>query len=41
LEQVISRTVEARNRGRQESTLRWSADWFRGENDRNLLVVSD
>lgn len=40
LKQVISRTWEAGVRGRVEKNLRWSAGWFRGQNDNDLLFVA-
>ncbi len=40
LKQVVAKTFEAGIRGRQESNLRWSAGWFRGENYNDLLFVA-
>ncbi len=40
LKQVVTRTFEAGIRGAIENNLRWSAGWFRGENDNDLLFVA-
>lgn len=40
LKQVVTKTFEAGVRGRQESNLRWSAGWFRGQNYNDLLFVA-
>jgi outer membrane receptor protein involved in Fe transport len=40
LKQVVTRTFEAGVRSTQESRLRWSAGWFRGENYNDLLFVA-
>ena len=40
LKQVVAKTFEAGVRGRRESNLQWSAGWFRGENNDDLLFVA-
>ncbi len=40
LKQVVTRTLEAGLRGTLENKMRWSAGWFRGENDNDLLFVA-
>jgi outer membrane receptor protein involved in Fe transport len=40
LKQVVTRTFEAGIRGTVENNLRWSAGWFRAENDNDLLFVA-
>jgi outer membrane receptor protein involved in Fe transport len=40
LKQVVTRTLEAGLRNSQDSRFRWSAGWFRGENDNDLLFVA-
>ena len=40
LKQVVTRTLEAGIRGVNEKRLKWSAGWFRGVNDNDLLFVS-
>ena len=40
LKQVVTRTVEAGLRGRQESAVNWRAGWFRSENHDDILFVS-
>ncbi len=40
LKQVVTRTFEAGVRSGQESSLRWSAGWFRGVNHNDLLFVA-
>jgi outer membrane receptor protein involved in Fe transport len=40
LKQVVTRTLEAGVRGTFENNLRWSAGWFRGVNDNDLLFVA-
>ena len=40
LKQVVARTFEAGIRGKLESNLRWSAGWFRAQNDQDLLFVA-
>jgi outer membrane receptor protein involved in Fe transport len=40
LKQVVTRTFEAGARSAQESNLRWSVGWFRGENYNDLLFVA-
>jgi outer membrane receptor protein involved in Fe transport len=40
LEQVISRTLEAGVRGRQENNLNWTAGWFFTENRNDILFVA-
>lgn len=40
LKQVVTRTLEAGVRSPQESRLRWSVGWFRGENYHDLLFVA-
>jgi outer membrane receptor protein involved in Fe transport len=40
LKQVVTRTFEAGVRSSQDSNLRWSAGWFRGENYNDLLFVA-
>lgn len=40
LKQVVTRTFEAGVRGSIENNLRWSAGWFRGENDNDILFVA-
>jgi outer membrane receptor protein involved in Fe transport len=40
LKQVVTRTLEAGVRGTFENNLRWSAGWFRAENDNDLLFVA-
>ena len=40
LKQVVTRTFEAGVRSAQESNIRWSAGWFRGENYHDLLFVA-
>jgi outer membrane receptor protein involved in Fe transport len=40
LKQVVTRTLESGVRGTFENNLHWSAGWFRGENDNDLLFVA-
>ena len=40
LQQVVTRTVEAGVRGGFERGGRWSAGWFRGQNDNDILFVA-
>jgi outer membrane receptor protein involved in Fe transport len=40
LNQVVTRTVEAGIRGTMENILNWSVNWFRGQNDNDLLFVA-
>ncbi|HYK59112.1 MAG TPA: TonB-dependent receptor [Bryobacteraceae bacterium] len=40
LKQVVTRTLEAGARGSFEGNLRWSAGWFRAENNNDLLFVA-
>ncbi len=40
LKQVVTRTFDAGVRSSSESKLRWSAGWFRAENDNDLLFVA-
>lgn len=40
LDQVVSRSFEAGIRSKQEGILRWSADWFRGQNSNDLLFIA-
>ncbi len=40
LKQVVTRTLEAGLRGSMERNIRWSAGWFRGVNDNDILFVA-
>ena len=40
LQQVVTRTIEAGLRSRQESRFSWNLGWFRGENQHDILFVA-